>query len=32
MTTAEPTVEQETRSEAELDVPWQVVVHNDPVT
>jgi ATP-dependent Clp protease adaptor protein ClpS len=31
MTTAEPTVEQETRSEDELDVPWQVVVHNDPV-
>src|SRR6187401_3528971 len=31
ITTAEPTVEQETRSEDELDVPWQVVVHNDPV-
>jgi ATP-dependent Clp protease adaptor protein ClpS len=29
--TAEPTIEQETRSEDELDVPWQVVVHNDPV-
>ena len=28
---AEPTIEQETRSEDELDVPWQVVVHNDPV-
>src|SRR6059058_1822384 len=23
--------EKETRSEQELDVPWQVVVHNDPV-
>jgi len=31
ITTAEPTIEQETRSENELDVPWQVVVHNDPV-
>ena len=31
MTTAEPTIEQETRSEEDLDVPWQVVVHNDPV-
>jgi ATP-dependent Clp protease adaptor protein ClpS len=29
--TAEPTIEKETRSEEELDVPWQVVVHNDPV-
>ena len=26
-----PTTEQETRSEEELDLPWQVVVHNDPV-
>jgi len=26
-----PTIEQETRSEEELDLPWQVVVHNDPV-
>src|ERR1700746_1897582 len=29
VTTAEPT--KETRSEEELDLPWQVVVHNDPV-
>jgi len=29
VTTAEPT--KETRSEEDLDVPWQVVVHNDPV-
>jgi ATP-dependent Clp protease adaptor protein ClpS len=26
-----PTIEKETRSEAELDIPWMVVVHNDPV-
>jgi ATP-dependent Clp protease adaptor protein ClpS len=26
-----PAVEQETRTAEELDVPWQVVVHNDPV-
>ena len=26
-----PVKESETRSEEELDVPWQVVVHNDPV-
>ena len=31
ITTAEPTVEKEARSEEDLDVPWQVVVHNDPV-
>ena len=31
ITTAEPTVERETRSEEDLDLPWQVVVHNDPV-
>jgi ATP-dependent Clp protease adaptor protein ClpS len=31
LTTAEPTIEKETRSEEDLDVPWQVVVHNDPV-
>jgi ATP-dependent Clp protease adaptor protein ClpS len=31
ITTAEPTTEKETRSEEELDLPWQVVVHNDPV-
>src|ERR1700751_3659876 len=28
---ADPTVEKSTESESELDVPWQVVVHNDPV-
>src|SRR4029077_11309987 len=28
---ADPTVEKSTESEEELDVPWQVVVHNDPV-
>ena len=26
-----PTKEKETRGEEELDLPWQVVVHNDPV-
>src|SRR6266705_1100162 len=26
-----PVRETETREEEELDVPWQVVVHNDPV-
>ena len=26
-----PTIEQETRTSEELDLPWQVVVHNDPV-
>jgi ATP-dependent Clp protease adaptor protein ClpS len=26
-----PTIEEETREEEALDVPWQVVVHNDPV-
>ena len=31
LTTAEPTIEKETRSEEDLDLPWQVVVHNDPV-
>ena len=30
VTTAEPTTK-ETRSEEDLDLPWQVVVHNDPV-
>jgi ATP-dependent Clp protease adaptor protein ClpS len=30
-TVTDPTVEKSTQSEAELDVPWQVVVHNDPV-
>lgn len=27
----QPTIEKETRSEEDLDLPWQVVVHNDPV-
>jgi ATP-dependent Clp protease adaptor protein ClpS len=31
VTTADPTIEKETRSEEDLDLPWQVVVHNDPV-
>ena len=31
ITTAEPRIEKETQSEEELDLPWQVVVHNDPV-
>jgi ATP-dependent Clp protease adaptor protein ClpS len=26
-----PTIEEETRAEEELDLPWYVVVHNDPV-
>jgi ATP-dependent Clp protease adaptor protein ClpS len=26
-----PAVEQETRTAEELDLPWQVIVHNDPV-
>jgi len=26
-----PVIEQEARSEEDLDLPWQVVVHNDPV-
>ena len=26
-----PAIEQETRTAVELDLPWQVVVHNDPV-
>jgi ATP-dependent Clp protease adaptor protein ClpS len=30
-TVEEPTIEQETRGEEQLDVPWQVVVHNDPI-
>ena len=29
ITTAEPSIE--TSSEEDLDVPWQIVVHNDPV-
>jgi ATP-dependent Clp protease adaptor protein ClpS len=30
-TVDKPTVEKETSSEEDLDLPWQVVVHNDPV-
>jgi len=30
-TVESPALEKETRGEEELDVPWQVVVHNDPV-
>jgi ATP-dependent Clp protease adaptor protein ClpS len=26
-----PTVEKQTESDEELDLPWQVIVHNDPV-
>ena len=26
-----PTIEEETRTAEELDAPWNVVVHNDPV-
>lgn len=30
-TVEEPTIEKETRSKQDVDLPWQVVVHNDPV-
>jgi len=30
-TVDQPTIEHETRPEEDLDLPWQVVVHNDPV-
>src|SRR4051794_8456495 len=30
-TVEEPEIEQQTRPKEGLDVPWQVVVHNDPV-
>ena len=26
-----PTIEKETRSQEDVNLPWQVVVHNDPV-
>ena len=26
-----PELEKETRTEEQIDIPWQVVVHNDPV-
>ena len=29
--TASPVIEQETREKDAVDIPWQVVVHNDPV-
>jgi len=29
--TQSPSIEQEARSQEAVDVPWQVVVHNDPV-
>lgn len=31
LTIDQPTIEKETRSEEDLDLPWQVIVHNDPV-
>lgn len=30
-TVDKPTIESETQSKEEVDLPWQVVVHNDPV-
>jgi ATP-dependent Clp protease adaptor protein ClpS len=30
-TVGDPTLEKETASKEEIDLPWQVVVHNDPV-
>jgi len=30
-TVDEPMIEKETRSKEDVDLPWQVVVHNDPV-
>lgn len=30
-TIANPTIEEETQTAESLDLPWQVVVHNDPV-
>ncbi len=30
-TVGTPAIEKETRSQEELEVPWNVVVHNDPV-
>jgi ATP-dependent Clp protease adaptor protein ClpS len=26
-----PTIEKETRAQEDVDLPWQVIVHNDPV-
>jgi len=31
LTVDKPIIEKESRSEEDLDIPWQVVVHNDPV-
>src|SRR3954447_753719 len=31
ITIEKPTIEEETRTEERLDLPWNVVVHNDPV-
>ncbi len=28
---AAPTIEQDTRTQEAIDLPWQVVVHNDPI-
>ncbi len=30
-TTATPSISEETRAQDAVDLPWQVVVHNDPV-
>ena len=30
-TVEDPVIEKETRSQDDVDLPWQVVVHNDPV-
>ena len=30
-TVADPGIEKETKTGQDLDIPWQVVVHNDPV-
>jgi ATP-dependent Clp protease adaptor protein ClpS len=30
-TLADPTIEKETETEESVDLPWQVVVHNDPI-
>jgi ATP-dependent Clp protease adaptor protein ClpS len=30
-TLADPTIETETKTEESLDLPWQVIVHNDPI-
>jgi ATP-dependent Clp protease adaptor protein ClpS len=31
LTVGEPAIEKQTRSKEDVDLPWQVVVHNDPV-